>query len=210
MENLLTRDSSGALGVASRNSKNLGILALFLSGWRCYNSLVKMILKICFGLLAAAYFIHCAASPLDWHFIDGVNLIFHEAGHWLFSLFGIFLEILGGSINQVLIPLIIAGYFFLHRQYYSGSVTLMWAGQSLMNVSVYAGDAIKMQLPLLGGDSSIHDWNWLLIYLGQLRHAPQVAAGLAAAGWTIIVSAILYITWTLYKEGARKDYQDAK
>ena len=36
--------------------------------------------------------------PAGWSFLDGVDLIFHEAGHVLFSPFGPTLMLLGGSL----------------------------------------------------------------------------------------------------------------
>jgi hypothetical protein len=102
--------------------------------------------------LTSAYFIYYAATPRDGHFIDGANLIFHEAGHAIFIFFGQFIHVLMGSGFQVLLPLGIALYFFYTRQNLSGTICLMWVGQNLINVSVYAGDSIVMQLPLLGGE----------------------------------------------------------
>lgn len=147
----------------------------------------KLVLALCGGI----YFLACAANPAEWHFIDGVNLIIHEAGHVIFSPFGQFMQVLGGSLNQVLIPLIFAGYFFLHRQYYSGSLVLFWVGENLLNISVYAGDAIRMQLPLLGGDASLHDWNWLLFYTGLLHQTHAVALSIQITGTAFIVAATL-------------------
>ncbi|MBN4080005.1 hypothetical protein JYT60_02085, partial [bacterium AH-315-C08] len=47
-------------------------------------------------------------------FIHSVNLVFHEAGHVLFSIFGNqTLTILGGSLNQLLIPFICFNNIFL-------------------------------------------------------------------------------------------------
>ncbi len=42
-------------------------------------------------------------------------------------------------------------------------------GQSLFNVSVYAKDARAQALPLLGGEDTLHDWNYILGKLGILR-----------------------------------------
>jgi hypothetical protein len=47
---------------------------------------------------------------------------------------------------------------------------------------VYAGDAIVMQLPLLGGDTVMHDWNTLLSMMGLLKYTPQVSEALYVAG----------------------------
>ncbi len=141
--------------------------------------------------LASLYFLHYAFTPRDWHFIDNVNLIFHEAGHTIFSFFGEFIKIAMGSGFQILLPLGIALYFFYTRQRYAGAMTLMWVGQNFINVSVYASDAIAMQLPLLGGDSVIHDWNWLLTNLNILSWTPIVASVLNITGFCIIVLGIL-------------------
>lgn len=100
--------------------------------------------------------------------LDGANLIFHEAGHVLFSFFGEFLQILGGSLMQVIIPLTCTVYFWLHEQRSSSAVTLFWTGESITNVAIYVADARRMELPLIGGD---HDWNYLLGRLGLLNQA---------------------------------------
>ena len=39
-------------------------------------------------------------------FIHGIDLVFHEAGHVIFGFFGEFLAVLGGSLTQVLMPMI--------------------------------------------------------------------------------------------------------
>ncbi len=140
---------------------------------------------------AFAYFAHAAFTPSEWHFIDNVNLIFHEAGHTIFMFFGEFIHVLMGSGFQVLLPLSIALYFWYTGQRISSGITLMWAGQSLVNVSVYASDAVAMQLPLLGGDSVHHDWNYLLTATHLLSHTPQVASALYALGCLLIFGGAL-------------------
>ncbi len=57
-------------------------------------------------------------------FLHGVNLVFHEAGHVIFGLFGEFMGIAGGSLNQVLIPLAATIAFLGTRQYALAAVTL--------------------------------------------------------------------------------------
>ncbi len=105
-----------------------------------------------------------------------------------------------GSGFQVLLPLLISGHFFYTRQRLSGVIALMWAGQSLINTSVYAGDAIVMQLPLLGGDGSFHDWNYLLSTLGILNWTPVVAQIFYAAGLAMILAAIVLACFFLAQE----------
>jgi hypothetical protein len=124
------------------------------------------------------------------NFIHGANLIFHEAGHVLFRIFGEFMTILGGSLNQILIPTGISGYFFWKGQRYSGAVTLAWVGENFWDVSIYASDASSTVLPLLGGDGTIHDWNWLLESLGWLRYTSVIAGLLYGSGVVIYLAAI--------------------
>ena len=42
-------------------------------------------------------------------FLHLINLLFHEAGHIIFSPFGQFMTMLGGSLMQVLVPIVCAG-----------------------------------------------------------------------------------------------------
>ena len=81
-------------------------------------------------------------------FIHGVDLVFHEAGHVIFGLFGELVAVLGGSLNQVLIPLIATVAFLRTRQWGSAAVTLWWTGQSLTDVAIYAADGRAKALPL--------------------------------------------------------------
>lgn len=124
--------------------------------------------------------------------LDGANLIFHEAGHVLFSPFGDFLQYLGGSLMQVLIPAICAVYFWLHQQRASSAVTLFWAGESATNVAIYVADARRMELPLIGGD---HDWNYLLDALNLLNQAESLGRFVFIVGvLTILLSLALLVT----------------
>ncbi len=106
----------------------------------------------------------------DWIFMNGVSLIFHEAGHVIFSLFGNFLHILGGTLGEILIPLIIILHFLLRRQVYSVGFGFWWLSIAFWSISVYARDARTQALPLLGGDSVQHDWTSILGKLGILRY----------------------------------------
>ena len=146
-------------------------------------------LRLIAALIAGAYFLWAVLHPLEWRLIDGVNLVIHEAGHIFFMPFGQFLMVAGGSLLQVIIPAIFALYFYHHGKSYSCALVLLWVGESLLNVSVYAGDAVVMQLPLLGGKDSIHDWNYMLDTLGWLSHTPEIAKALYAFAALLIVSA---------------------
>ncbi len=171
---------------------------------------MKTSARILIVLLASAYFWHCAATYTQWHFIDSVDLIFHEAGHTIFFFLGTFLNIAAGSGFQIALPLGIALYFFATQQKFSGALCLLWVGQSILNVSVYAADAKLMQLELLGGDGVIHDWNYLLSTLGLLKYTSSIAAIIHGTGIiTILTGTFLAAVYT-YQDNAHNPLPDSE
>ena len=145
-----------------------------------------------FTLMIGSYFLWCAWDPYQWHLIDGANLLIHEAGHFIFKPFGEYLMIAGGSLLQVIMPALFVFYFYRNEKPYSAALVMLWVGESLLNVSVYAGDAIKMQLPLLGGQDSVHDWNYLLDRAGLLAATRKVEV-LIRLGGTLVILGGLYL-----------------
>ncbi len=145
--------------------------------------------KLAVAVIASLYFLWCAYDPYQWHLIDGVNLVIHEAGHLIFSPFGEFMMIAGGSLFQVIMPALFVGYFWYHSKYYSAALVLFWVGESVLNVSVYVGDSLTLQLPLLGGQDSVHDWNYLLSTLSLLPATAKVAGVIRLLGTIVIALA---------------------
>lgn len=152
------------------------------------------------ALVASLYSLYYLLTPTSWHFIDYVNLIFHEAGHAIFMLGGQFIAVAMGSGLQILLPLSTTCYFYATNQRLSTAICLMWTGYNFINVSIYAGDAITMNLPLLGGDSVIHDWNYLLTNLNLLGAAPQVAGLLYFMGVICIAFGIASALYLAFKQ----------
>ncbi len=153
-------------------------------------------------LLVALYFFNIALHPTEWHFIDSVNLIFHEAGHPLLMFFGRFMHAAGGTIFQIGIPALITFYFWKREEFYSASLILFWVGQNFINASVYAGDAIVHVLPLLGddGSGSGHDWTNMLSMLGILKYTPIVSGVLFYVGLLILLTALYFSITNSSKE----------
>jgi hypothetical protein len=156
--------------------------------------------KLVVAAIASLYFIWCAYDPYQWHLIDGVNLLIHEAGHLIFRIFGEFMTIAGGSLFQVIMPALFVGYFCYQRNFYSASLVLFWVGESILNVSVYAADAATLQLPLLGGEGTLHDWNYLLTNLNLLSATTQVAGMIRLLGTLIIAVAATGAFWFALRE----------
>ncbi|MEP6925517.1 MAG: hypothetical protein ABI954_13700 [Pyrinomonadaceae bacterium] len=158
--------------------------------------------KIVLAIVLALYFLWCAYDPFNAVFLHGVNLAIHETGHLLFRPFGEFLMVAGGSIFQVLMPLVFFGYFLWNDKPYSAAIVLFWVGQSITDVSVYAADAVVMQLMLTSGltgsEGGFHDWNYLLSATGLLGQTKVIAGLIRFSGTAIIilgaVGAFLYAT----------------
>ena len=160
------------------------------------------IIKIIVSILCSWYFLSLALNYKDlsnWNLIDSVNLIMHEAGHFIFMFFGEFIHVLGGSFFQIFFPFVFVVYFFIWRKdFFSASLLLFWVGQNILNVSVYMADSIRLELPLLGGDSSIHDWNYIFSSLNILQYTDKLSAFTYNVGLMLIIIASVssvYISW---------------
>lgn len=107
----------------------------------------------------------------------GITLGVHEAGHVVFSMFGELLMVMGGSIMQLAIPVIVAVLFLRQREYFGISVALAWLSMSASNLATYIGDARSQDLPLvsIGSGDPIHDWHFILAHFGMLAEDHALA-----------------------------------
>ncbi len=149
--------------------------------------------KLVFAILFSIYFLWIAYDPMQGSFLDNVDLAIHEFGHLLFRLFGEFMGIAGGSLFQVIFPAVFVGYFIWQRSYFSAAIVLLWVGQSILNVWVYAADAVTMQLVLTSGftgsEGSFHDWNYMLDRTGLLGSTRTIAGIIRFVGTITIITA---------------------
>lgn len=160
--------------------------------------------KLIFAVLASLYFLWIAKDPMQGSFLDNVDLPIHEFGHLLFRILGEFMGIAGGSLFQVIFPAIFVGYFLWRRNYYSSAIVLFWVGQSILNVWVYASDAVVMQLVLTSGftgsEGSFHDWNYMLDRFGLLGSTRTIAGVIRLVGtFTILVASAAAIYFSFVK-----------
>lgn len=106
--------------------------------------------------------------------VDYINLLIHEGGHGIFSLFGKFIHALGGTLMQIIIPTMFIIYYLNNKKKFLSQIFLVWLGQNLINISIYAADARARKLPLLGGSKVYHDWTYMLSQLGLLEYDQAV------------------------------------
>ncbi len=134
-----------------------------------------------------------------YHFVDGANLLFHEAGHVFFGLFGQVVGVLGGTLGQLFFPLVCIIYFYRREQKYEAAVCGVWLGESMMYMAEYMGDAQAQVLPLVGNGHRIHDWHFLLGHAGLLQSAKSLA-GLSHGLASIVVVASLAAAFLYSRE----------
>ena len=141
--------------------------------------------------------------------LSGINLAIHEFGHYLFMPFGETMMFLGGSLFQVLFPLVFMWYFARgpkeeHRDLHAATVCLWWAAINVLSVAIYAGDARAGKLMLLTGatgedDPDHHDFYNVFAAWGVLNRDTVYAGRLRAlAGLMFFVSIVagLWAAWS--------------
>lgn len=144
------------------------------------------------------------SASLVGYVLGMANLVFHEAGHIILMPLGSFLSTLGGSLFQVLIPLVCLAAFLRQRDAFAAAVMLWWAGQNLIDVAPYINDARAQRLILLGGVTGrdvpgYHDWNNLLGRLDLLAYDHEVAAAADLAGSLLIAAALVWAGYLLWR-----------
>lgn len=113
-------------------------------------------------------------------FLHLINLPFHEAGHLLFMPLGRFMMFLGGTLGQILMPIVCLVTFLVKtRDPFGASVALWWTAENFMDVAPYINDARTLDLLLLGGvtgkETDGHDWENILSMLGWLPYDHGIA-----------------------------------
>ena len=169
---------------------------------------VKVLLYIVFVLWGLSFFdeTNFAKDPLGAgdSFLHTIDLVFHEAGHVLFSFFGRFMHIFGGTLLQCLIPLIVMIQFLRQRDNFEASIDLWWFGQNFIDISPYIYDAWDKKLILLGGWTGQdhpggHDWHNLLTMTNSLNSYSEIAWFVGNLGKGIMFLSFLWGGTVLYK-----------
>ena len=163
-----------------------------------------MLIYLCFFFWGWSFILSDLKSPeLNASFMHNINLVFHEAGHVIFRLFGNFMAILGGSLLQLLVPLIVILVFiFKHRDNFAASIGLWWLAQSMMDLVPYLYDARSQEMWLLGGVRGkdmpgIHDWNNILSRLDLLEYDYALATVVMVVAVGLMILSFVWGAWLL-------------
>ena len=148
-----------------------------------------------------------ASNAAGESFLHLVNLPFHEFGHILFRPFGQFMASLGGTLGQLLMPLICFGTLLIStRDPFGASVALWWLGENFLDIAPYINDARAGQLPLLGGNFGhsapygFHDWEYILTESGLLHLDQALARTSYLIGTLIMLAALAWGAILLYRQ----------
>jgi len=135
-------------------------------------------------------------DPDRGNFWSGFTFVFHEMGHILFSPLGEFMAAAGGSINQLLIPIVAAWLFKRQGEWFGIAVVGSWLGSSLIDLARYIGDARAQEIQLVGfSDDPMHDWHYLLGRMGWLRHDAQLAGLTRGIAVIVLAASLLFGLW---------------
>ncbi|PJB76936.1 MAG: zinc ribbon domain-containing protein [Acidobacteria bacterium CG_4_9_14_3_um_filter_49_7] len=139
------------------------------------------------------------SNTVNNSFLHLINLPFHEAGHVFFRPFGRLLTSMGGSLGQLLVPLICCLVLLIKtRDPFGGAVTFWWFGENFIDLAPYVNDARRLVMPLVGGNTGrtapygFHDWQYILTETGLLKYDHFLARTFWGIGSVIMFIAVVW------------------
>lgn len=147
------------------------------------------------------FFVRFQYPPPDLYFYT-LNALVHEAGHFVFMLFGTFLHVLGGTVSEFILPVLLLIYFIRDLKYIGVLFCLWWIGYILVTVSVYMKDALIQQLPFLVGDTN--DWFYIFNRLGILKHTFLIGNIALVSGVILIIFSLIGYLYCLINQVQQK------
>lgn len=138
-------------------------------------------------------------------------LVFHEAGHAIFSFLGTWMTVAGGTLMQLIMPAALwSGPWHTNRDAFGATLGSWFFGVSLLDVAPYVYDALQPRLTLLSGKdgtSGPHDWIFLLSSGGYLPQAQRLGQLVYWSGAAVVVASIALgarVLWRQYQSHFRR------
>ena len=144
------------------------------------------------------FLLHALTNKDGFLIIDRVNLIVHESGHLLFGWFGRTIGLWGGTIQELLVPFLLAVYFILSRQTSGAAFATFFFFENFLYISVYMADARAQELQLVtvgnpDADGVHHDWFNIFSSLGLLEQDTAIARVVKAIGWLGMIGTVAWL-----------------
>ena len=130
--------------------------------------------------------------------LDSANLAFHEAGHPLFGLMGERITVHGGTMGQLMFPLVVIISFLRKRETLSIALAITWFCENMFNIGRYMADARAQILPLVGNGE--HDWAEIFMRWGMLEYDLKIAASIRLVAWIGLLICWIWMGWRCYSE----------
>ena len=157
-----------------------------------------------FGLGLAAFLGLLLASEPGFVFgLDHANLLFHEAGHPIVGLFSNRLETYGGTLGQLVFPVVLAVSFWRQGQAPAFAAAVIWFFENWLNIARYMADARALELPLVGGGD--HDWNTIFTRWNLLSYDTDIAGTLRCLAWAGMATMVGWVGWRWWRDRQRPD-----
>jgi hypothetical protein len=134
--------------------------------------------------------------------LDFVNLIIHEGGHFFFSWFGNTIMILGGTLGELLVPLLCAAYFFWQRETTGFAFSCFWFFENFPYIGTYMADARSAKLPLVGAEES--DWTILFGQWGLLLQDQRIGGIMRTLGYLGMLATVAWLAYRIRQSPASK------
>jgi len=137
--------------------------------------------------------------------LDHANLLFHEAGHPFFGLFSDRLMVYGGTLGQLVFPVVLAVSFWRKGESLGFVAAWIWFFENWLNIGRYMADARSQVLPLVGGGE--HDWTEIFSRWHVLQYDIQIGAATKWIGWVGMLAAVAWFFWRFVTDGRRAIHQ---
>jgi hypothetical protein len=146
----------------------------------------------------ALFLLYALTSRTGFLILDYANLIIHEGGHFFFSWFGETIRILGGTLGELLVPLLCAAYFFFHRETTGFTFSMFWFFENFPYIGAYMADARTASLPLGGSDES--DWAILFGQWGLLAQDQKIGGATRTLGYLGMLASTAWLAYRLRQD----------
>jgi hypothetical protein len=140
-------------------------------------------------------------NPFYTSLVGGLNLGIHELGHFLWAPLGEYGSVLGGSLTQCLVPIVVMVLFYRQRDYFAIAIAFCWLATNLFSVATYAADGLTQQLELVSpvGEDPIHDWGYLLGRWQMLSKAREIGGAIRKLAILTMVVGLVGGAWVLWQ-----------
>ena len=130
-------------------------------------------------------------------FPDFVNLMIHEAGHLFFAWAGNTIMLLGGTLGELIVPLVCAAAFFYQRQVYGAVFSVFWFFENFLYIGTYMADARTSALPLVNSDES--DWTLLFTQWNLLLYDQKIGNSFRLVGWIGMFAILIWLAFQTFR-----------